>query len=31
MLKNGPQMQQVFLNDVAGPIANKPFTCGIIP
>lgn len=31
ILKNDPQMQQAFLNKVAGPIANKLFTCGIIP
>lgn len=31
MLRNDPQMQQAFLNKVAGPIANKMFTCGLIP
>lgn len=31
ILKNDAQMQQAFLNKVAGPIANKLFTCGIIP
>ena len=31
ILKNDQQMQQAFLNKVAAPIANKLFTCGIIP
>ena len=31
MLRNDPQMQQAFINKVAAPIANKMFTCGIIP
>ena len=31
MLRNDPQMQQAFISKVAAPIANKLFTCGIIP
>jgi hypothetical protein len=31
MLRNDPQMRQVFLNKVAAPIANKLFECGMIP
>ena len=31
MLKGDPQMRTVFLNKVAGPIANKMFECGMIP
>ena len=30
-LRNDPQMRTVFLNKVAGPIANKMFECGLIP
>jgi hypothetical protein len=30
-LKSDPQMQTMFLNKVAGPIANKLFACGMIP
>ena len=31
ILRNDPQMQQAFINKVAAPIANKLFSCGIIP
>ncbi len=31
ILEGDPQMRTVFLNEVAGPIANKMFTCGLIP
>lgn len=31
MLKQDPNMRAAFLNKVAGPIANKMFTCGMIP
>ena len=31
MLRNDQQMQQAFINKVAAPIANKMFTCGLIP
>ena len=31
MLRNDPQMRQVFINKVAAPIANKLFECGMIP
>jgi hypothetical protein len=30
-LKTDPQMRTLFLNRVAGPIANKMFACGMIP
>jgi hypothetical protein len=30
-LKGDPQMRAMFLNKVAGPIANKMFECGMIP
>jgi hypothetical protein len=30
-LKSDPQMRTLFLNKVAAPIANKMFTCGMIP
>jgi|SRR5208283_5821714 len=30
-LKSDPQMRAVFINKVAGPIANKMFECGMIP
>ena len=31
LLRNDPQMQQAFINKVAAPIANKMFSCGLIP
>lgn len=31
LLRNDPQMRQIFLNRSAGPIANKMFECGMIP
>ena len=31
MLHNDPQMRTAFLNQVAAPIANKLFECGMIP
>jgi len=30
-LRNDPQMRTVFINQVAAPIANKLFECGMIP
>ena len=30
-LRNDPSARQAFLNQVAGPIANKMFECGMIP
>ena len=30
-LRNDPQMAAAFLNQVAAPIANKMFQCGMIP
>ena len=31
MLQNDPQMRETFINKIAAPIANKMFTCGMIP
>ena len=31
MLQGDPQMRTVFIDEVAAPIANKMFTCGMIP
>ena len=31
LLKTDPQARQAFLNQVAAPIANKLFECGMIP
>ena len=31
MLQSDPQMRTVFIDEVAAPIANKMFTCGMIP
>ena len=31
ILKSDSQMRAVFINKVAGPIANKMFQCGMIP
>jgi hypothetical protein len=31
MLKSDSQMRTIFINKVAGPIANKMFQCGMIP
>ncbi len=31
LLRNDPQMRQAFLDQVAAPIANKMFECGMIP
>jgi hypothetical protein len=31
LLHNDPQLRTQFLNQVAGPIANKMFECGMIP
>jgi len=30
-LRNDPQMRTAFINQVAAPIANKLFECGMIP
>ena len=30
-LRNDPQMRQAFINQVAGPIVNKMFECGMAP
>ena len=31
LLKSDPQMRTAFINQVAAPIANKMFECGMIP
>jgi hypothetical protein len=31
LLKGDPQMRAVFINEIAPPIANKMFDCGMIP
>ena len=31
LLKNDPQMRTAFINQVAAPIANTMFECGMIP
>jgi hypothetical protein len=31
LLHNDPQMRTAFINQVAAPIANKMFECGMIP
>jgi hypothetical protein len=31
LLRSDPQMRMVFINQVAAPIANKMFECGMIP
>jgi hypothetical protein len=31
ILRNDPQMRTAFINQVAAPIANKLFECGMIP
>ena len=30
-LKTDPQMRQAFFNQIAGPVMNKMFECGMIP
>jgi len=30
-LQNDPQMRQAFFNQIAGPVMNKMFECGMIP
>jgi hypothetical protein len=31
LLQGDPAMRTVFINEVAAPIANKLFSCGMIP
>jgi len=31
MLQQDPQMRQAFFNQIAAPIVNKMFECGMIP
>lgn len=31
IMRNNPDMRTAFINQVAGPIANKMFECGLIP
>lgn len=30
-LRNDPAMRQAFFNQIAGPVMNKMFDCGMIP
>ena len=30
-LRNDPSIRQAFFNQIAGPIVNKMFECGMIP
>jgi hypothetical protein len=31
LLRNDPAMRQAFFNQIAGPVMNKMFECGMIP
>jgi hypothetical protein len=31
LLQGDPQMRTIFIDQVAAPIANKMFSCGMIP
>jgi hypothetical protein len=31
ILQGDPQMRQAFFNQIAGPVMNKMFECGMIP
>ena len=31
ILKGDPQLRQAFFNQIAGPVMNKMFECGMIP
>jgi len=31
LLRSDPQMRQAFINQVAGPVVNKMFECGMVP
>ena len=31
IMRNNPDLRAAFINQVAGPIANKMFECGMIP
>jgi hypothetical protein len=31
MLRENPQMRQVFIDKVAATVANKMFECGLVP
>lgn len=31
LLNSDPQLQQAFFNQIAGPVMNKMFSCGMIP
>ncbi|MEO8134609.1 MAG: hypothetical protein ABI831_11600 [Betaproteobacteria bacterium] len=30
-LKNDPQARTAFINQIAGPVVNKMFECGMVP
>jgi len=31
LLRGDPQMRQAFINQIAGPVVNKMFECGMVP
>ncbi|MEM8639188.1 MAG: hypothetical protein AAGG51_10285 [Cyanobacteria bacterium P01_G01_bin.54] len=31
VLKNNPELREKFINQVAGPMANKMFECNLVP
>ena len=31
LLRSDPSMRTIFINKIAGPVANKMFDCGMIP
>lgn len=31
LLRSDPQMRQAFINQIAGPVVNKMFECGMVP
>ena len=31
ILRGDPQMREAFINEVAGPVVNKMFECGLVP
>ena len=31
LLQGDPQLRQQFINQIAGPVVNKMFDCGLVP
>ena len=31
LLRSDPQMRTAFINQIAGPVVNKMFECGMVP